>query len=158
MRESVFNAELISSLNHWGAWAYKIQDLPASITMGLRYVPEKPCDIIGAYRGKFFAIEGKQMKKFEAFGMRHMQSSQIKHLNKIVDTGSRGFVFLNIRIGAVKGQTKRVNRLVIFDWKKFRDLGEVSLKQKEIMALPYVSYETIDKKIIYNLSTFVGGL
>jgi penicillin-binding protein-related factor A (putative recombinase) len=164
MKESKFNAELINSLDHWGAYAYKIVDLPASMTMGLRYVPEKPCDIIGGYHGKFFGIESKQIKKFEAFGVRHLRDGQIKHLTEMVKRGNRAFVFLNIRIAPVKGKTKRENRLVIFDWAEFSKRTE-SLKQKEVMALPYVSYQSVKKKptdesgeIIYDIKPWLESL
>lgn len=164
MRESKFNAELINSLDHWGAYAYKIVDLPASRTMGLRYVPEKPCDIFGGYHGKFFAIESKQAKKFEAFGIRHLRDAQIKHLTDMVKRGNRAFVFLNIRIAAVKGKVKRENRLVIFDW---ADLSQKvdSYKQKEVMGMPYVSYQLVKKRptddageIIYDIKAWLEGL
>ena len=129
------------------------------MTMGLRYVPEKPCDVLGAYRGRFFAIESKQMKKFEAFGMRHMRPAQIKHLNEITKTGSKAFVFLNVRIPAIKKiKQKRENRLIIFEWRHFQGLGEVSLKKKDIETLPYVSYQTVDKKIMYDLKHFLAAL
>jgi len=164
LKESKFNAELINSLDHWGAYAFKIPDLPASMTMGLRFVAEKPCDIFGGYHGKFFAIESKQIKKFEAFGLRHIRDSQIKHLTSMVKTGNRAFIFLNIRIAAVKGKTKRENRLVIFDWADLSRKTE-SYKQKEVMALPYVSYQAVKKKptddaseIIYDIKSWLESL
>jgi len=157
MRESHFNSELTKSLAHWGAWSYKIQDLPASMTMGLRYTPDKPCDILGTYRSKFFAIESKQIKSFEAFGMRHMRPAQIKHLTEIVKTGSRAFVFLNIRIPAIKGKQKRENRLIIFDWAEFSKL-EASIKQKEIKDHPFISNQNVDGNIIYDIKPFLESL
>jgi penicillin-binding protein-related factor A (putative recombinase) len=164
VKESKFNSELINSLDHWGAYAYKIPDLPASMTMGLRFVAEKPCDIIGGYHGKFFGIESKQIKNFEAFGLRHLRESQIRHLTDMVKRGNRAFVFLNIRIAAVKGKTKRENRLVIFDWADFSKMTE-SLKQKDVMALSYLSYQSVKKKptdecgeIIYDIKPWLESL
>lgn len=164
MREATFNSEVVNSIKHWGGWAHKIADLPASLTFGLRYVPEKPCDILACYHNRFFAVEGKQLKKFEAFGLRHMEHAQIKELTDIVKRGNKAFVFLNIRIKAVKGKTKHENRLIILPWEKIRDLKE-TIKQKEIMALPYVSYQNVKKdprdkdgQIIYDLKAFLESI
>ena len=128
------------------------------MTMGLRYTPEKPCDVIGAYRGRFFAIESKQLKKFEAFGMRHMRPAQIRHLDEIVKTGSKAFVFLNIRVPAIKGKQKRENRLIIFHWQMFRGLGETTMKKQAVMDMPYLAYQSVDKKTIYDLKHFLAAL
>jgi penicillin-binding protein-related factor A (putative recombinase) len=163
MREAQFNTELVNSLKYWGAWAHKIPDLPASMAAGLRFTPDKPCDVVGGY-GKFFAIESKQIKKFEAFGMRFLRDSQIKELNSIIERGNRAFIFLNIRIKAVKGKVKRENRLVIFDWKEFRELKE-TIKKADVEKLPYITYQTVkknefdkDTEIIYNLKPFLESL
>ena len=74
MKESTFNNEILNSLRQGGAWAYKIPDSPTSWTMAAtRFTPEKPCDIVGMYQKIGFIVEGKQIKKFEAFGMNKMR-------------------------------------------------------------------------------------
>lgn len=150
MKESKFITEVVNSLKSQGLWAYKVPDMPASWMggTGLRFVPEKPCDII-AMRGKIgLLIECKQIKKFEAFGMRHMRESQIKNLNEVTDKGGLGFVFLNIRIAS-----PRENRLIIFEWQEFRYRTE-SIKGKEIKEFPFIQ----GFKDEFDLFSFVGNL
>ena len=160
MKESDFNAEVVRSLKAHNGWAYKLGDIPASITAGLNFVPEKPCDILGGYKGKFVAIEGKQFKKFQAFNINHLRPSQIKAMKEMTAAGLRGFIFLNIRIKAIKGEQSHENRVIIFDWKEWgQRIEENSIKQKELMALPFISGKTVkDKGIIYDLETFLEGL
>lgn len=165
MRESQFNTEMVQSLRYWGAFAYKLADLPASLTRALRFTPDKPCDIIAGFAGKMVGIESKQMKKYEAFGLRHIRDSQVEHMNAMIAAGCRAFVILNIRIRAVKGETKHENRTVIFDWKEFREQKE-SIKAKDLKSLPYITYQTVkignpaDKntQLIYNLKPFLESL
>lgn len=164
MREATFNTELVRSLKFWGAWAYKIPDIPTSRLVGMRYTPDKPCDVIGAYSNYFFAIESKQMKKFEAFGMRFIRESQAKELNLMTSKGNQAFIFLNIRIKAIKGGAKRENRLIIFKWTDFRDRTK-SYTAKELKTLPYVGYQSIkknkfdpDTEIMYDLKPFLVSL
>jgi len=154
MRESVFNTEIVNSLRACGAWAYKISDSPASWTMKqTRFTPDKPCDIIGCYNGKFFAIEGKQIKKVKAFGQSTMRLSQIESLTEILDKGGRSFVFLNVRIKGVKGEVKQENRLIIFDWSVL-GAAEGSIKKKDIDALPFI----IGKSKLFDLREFLDEL
>ena len=152
MRESVFNGEVVRSLRAQGAWAHKIPDLPQSMISGMRFNPEKPFDIVAFIRGKGVAIEGKQLKKYEAFGERHMRPAQITELNKIVDSASgRAFVFLNIR----RGEAPRMNRLIVFVWERLRErFKEGSIKKTELESLPYIE----GKKGEFDLSDFMGGL
>lgn len=102
---------------------------------GSRFNPEKPFDIVAFIHGRAVAIEGKQFKKYQAFGERHMRPSQIEEFNRIVDSESgRALVFLNIR------QAKpRLNRLLIFDWANLRErFKEGSIKMGELEAQPYL--------------------
>jgi penicillin-binding protein-related factor A (putative recombinase) len=140
MKESQFNTEVLRSLQENGAWAYKIADQPTSWTAhATRFTPDKPCDIVAIYRGTGFIVEGKQIKKFEAFGANKIRPSQIKNMDEVVDKGGRAFVFLNIRIKAVKGVSSHENRLVILDWSKLRDTFQTgSIKAKELKELSYI--------------------
>lgn len=164
MREAQFNTEMVNSLRHWGAFAHKLADLPASLTRALRFTPDKPCDIIGGY-GKFFGIESKQIKKWEAFGMRHIRQSQIDAMDDMIKTGNRAFVFLNVRIKAVKGESKHANKTIFWDWREFREMKD-SIKAKDLQKLPYISYQSVvighpdDKntQTIYNLKPFLETL
>lgn len=134
MNEAKFNSELVSSLKAAGAWAYKIPDAPVSQTYGMQFTPKKPCDIVGCFGRTFFAIEGKQIKEFKAFGPNALRPSQKENLNQIVNTGGRAFVFLNIRIPV---RNDYENRLLVFDWYRFKDSS--SIKKPDIMKYPYIA-------------------
>jgi hypothetical protein len=169
MREANFNAELVRSLKRHGAWAYKIPDSPVSrMTFRTQFTPEKPCDILAIHRGRGIAIESKQIKKFEAFNaMTALRPNQIKALDEVLVTGrGRAFVFLNIRIKAVKGEVKQENRVLIFDWKEWRGVFESgSIKQKDLIALPFISGKSVrknpqqkDTEIQYDLTEFLENI
>jgi hypothetical protein len=134
MREAQFSTEVTRSLKAAGAWAWKIPDQPVSWTFRhTRFAAEKPCDILFCYRSKFGAIESKQMKKFEAFGLRHMRDSQIRNLDEISERGGIAYVFLNVRIA------RKENRLIALDWKVWKAQLEImSLSGKEVAALPHI--------------------
>lgn len=132
MREAKFNTEIVNSLKEQGAWAEKIPDVPRG--MGLRFLPEKPCDIIGGFKGTFFMIESKQMKKFEAFGARHFRDNQLDALDRAVQTLNPAYAFLNVRIAS-----PRTNRLIILDWITWgHRLRQNSIKAEEIKKLPFI--------------------
>lgn len=153
MKEKVFNTEVVNSLKALGAWAEKIPDMPFNPLA--RFNPEKPSDILGGYKGRFFMIESKQMKKFEALGERHFQHNQIKSLDRAVATGNAAFVFVNVRIRAVKGENNYENRLIVLDWKRWgQRIKTASIKAKEIKELPFVS----GQKGLFPLDAFLQGL
>lgn len=153
MRESKFNTEVVNSLKELGAFAEKIPDMP--FAGGLRFNPEKPCDIFGGFMGRFFIGESKQMKKFEALGERHFRPNQIKALDKAISTGNRAFVFLNVRIKAVKGEVKHENRMIILDWKVWGGMiKNGSIKAKQIKELPYI----VGHKGLFDLKHFLMEL
>jgi len=132
VRETQFNSEVIKSLRAEGAWCYKIPDSPTSWTMRqTRFTPAKPCDIVGCYLGEFFAIEGKQMKKFQAFGLRQLRDGQIKSLNEIEAAGGKAFVFLNVRI-----KRPLTNNLYVFFWPEYKLIWENGpLKKRDLEGL-----------------------
>ena len=140
MKESDFQAELLKSLRTQGCYAEKIPDAPTSKMKGLRFTLPKPFDIFASVNGQFVAIECKQIKKFEAFGLSHMRPSQIEHLSKVIQKGGRAFVFLNVRIKpSVAKQIKHENRLLIFDWGVWHERWKIeSLKKKDIEERPFI--------------------
>jgi penicillin-binding protein-related factor A (putative recombinase) len=161
MRETQFNSEVMTSLKAFGAWSYKIADSPTSWTMArTRFTPEKPCDIVGCYASKFFAIEGKQIKSFKAFGMNSLRQSQIDSLNDIVSRGGAAFVFLNIRIKAAKSVgVKQDDRLLIFEWTEFKEItANGSLKKKIIENWAHLKKVTWGDDRVYDLRGFLGDL
>jgi len=157
MKEAHVNTEWKNSLKAYGAWAYKIADMPHFTGMKTRFDVEKPCDIVGGYKGIFFGIEGKMIKKYESFGLKNMRPSQIKNLNEMVTKGNRAFVFLNIRI--LPDQTRgirRMNRLLIFDWAKWSSIWERSgtLKKKHLESAKGID----GKNGLFDLRGFLSGL
>jgi hypothetical protein len=104
-----------------------------------RFSPEKPCDIIAGIKGRSVLIELKQIKKWQAFGKTQMRGSQILNLTEAMRSGSACFVFLNVRIRAIKGLSKHENKLLIFDWAKWGDiLSSGTIKAKELVRIPYI--------------------
>jgi len=147
LRESTTNTEIVNSIKAAGHWAYKIPDFPQSMIAGSRFNPEKPFDIVAFIAGRAVAIEGKQFKKYQAFGERHMRPSQLEEFNRIVDRDAgRAFVFLNIR-----QPRPRLNRLLIFDWKNLRErFKDGSIKMRELEAQQYLE----GRKKLFNLGGF----
>lgn len=134
MDEKTTNYEIVKSLNSLGAWAYKIPDMPSSLMVGGRFNPDKPCDIISSVDGKFVGIESKQTKVISGFSIRLLRDIQIESLDAQVASNGNSFVFYNIRINK-----PRENRLIIFNWAKWRETLEVSIIPKKIiMDLPFV--------------------
>jgi Holliday junction resolvase len=162
VRESTFNTEVVNSLKAEGFFAYKIPDTPASIVRGLRYSPEKPCDIVASIGGKFVAIESKQIKKIQAFGLRDFRESQIDSLNKIVRDGGKAYAFLNIRVHGDK-EFKRLNLLVGLNWKywypKFEQGFKLDAKFLRDMLRAYHSnkfYASTLGELAYNINISEG--
>lgn len=114
MKEAIFSTEVKSSLQDLGCWAYKIPDAvrgPAT-----RFIPEKPFDIVASYRGTAFAIETKQIKKWQSFGRKDFRPSQLKELTRFQTQGQgRSFVMLNVRI------PRKENLCIIFEWWAFEN-------------------------------------
>lgn len=120
MKENVGNTEVVRSLKHIGWGAYKLSDV-----RGSRFTETKPCDIIACSpKGRYVSIEGKLIKKWEGFNARKLRPNQIAELNGTAfKRKGRAFVFLYVRINADKSKgQKRVCKLVVFDWKKHRQV------------------------------------
>lgn len=116
MKEAEFNSEVVRSLKHLGYFAYKISDV-----MGSRFTPEKPCDILACdLKGRFIAIESKQIKSWKSLTGKMLRDNQIVTLDKSVKITGRAYVLLNIRIHDVKNK-RRENWCVVFDWSIHRE-------------------------------------
>ena len=154
MRESVFITEVKRSIFAYGGWAYKLSDMPQSMIRGARFNPEKPFDLACCINGKFVGVECKQLKKYEAFGLRHIRETQIRGLDGILDGLGRAFVFVNIRQQADKKKgTSRLNRLIIFDWDVWRNRWKIGTsKKEEMLKMPFITgakgYFPIDKWVL----------
>ena len=162
MKENKFITEIGNSFKHFGCYSYKISDSPTSWTMSkTRFTSTKPCDMFVNVDGKFVAVECKQIKKWEAFGLSKMQPGQVVALTNVIATGGRAFVFLNVRIKAIKGKQKHENRLIVFDWAELSQrLKESSIKAKELKELPYVEGFTHfrTKKSIFEFHGFINEI
>lgn len=153
MKEAMFNTEVKNSIIWLEEWAYKIADMPR--VPGLRFNPEKPCDIVANVDGQFVGIEGKQFKKWTSLGIRHFQESQIENFDKLLAQGKENcYVFLNIRISGDKDAgIKRENRCIIFKWKDLKERFETlgSIYAKDLKELPYIA----GKKKMFDLTEFI---
>lgn len=118
MNEKIFNTELKNSLVKAGAWAYKIPDFPVGKGSRFRFNPEKPCDIVGVYKGFPFLIESKQIKEVKNFPLSRLRKSQISNLNRAQDAGARCLLALNIRL-------KSSNTLALFPWPLVKDINHL---------------------------------
>lgn len=119
MKEAVGNTEVVRSLKHFKWKAYKIPDV-----RGSRFIQNKPCDIIACSpKGRYVAIEGKMIKKWEGFSSKKLRPHQVIELNDICfKRQGRAFIFLYVRVqGDPSKGLKRATKLVIFDWKTHRD-------------------------------------
>lgn len=133
MKEAVFNTEIVNSIKDLGWFAHKLTDTPR--VPGLRFISEKPFDIFAVAHGTPIAIESKQFKKFQGFSIRYLRDNQIEYLDKMIASGGRAFVFLNVRIPTIKGVQKRENRCYIIDWAKW-DRNQIPVK--DIKDMPFV--------------------
>lgn len=155
MNEKTFNLELKKSLIFHGAWAHKIADMPRGPM--LRFNPEKPCDIVGVFKGQMFVIESKQIKKFQAFGIEALRPGQISSLTKIHEAGGKAFVFLNVRI------PRTINSILVFEWEfwkwRWQTLG--SLKKDEIEVMTFkegLKAQRVNKDLIFDLEEFLASV
>lgn len=134
MREAHFQTEIVKSFKAEGHWAYKIPDAPTRKLMGqLRFAAEKPFDLIACVRRQALAVECKQMKSFEAFGLRAMQESQVEAFDLLTKLGNAHcYVMLNVRLTGI-------NRLYAFRWRNLRHLWETqgSIKAAILRELKY---------------------
>lgn len=148
MKEAIFNSEIVASLKDQGFWAYKIPDMPHFAGAMFRFDREKPFDIVACKSGLMLAIEGKQLKSYQAFGSRHMRPHQIKSLDEVVSRGGKAFVFLNIR-----QKKPYLNRLLIFEWPNLTlSTEKASFKKVELQKMPFVE----GKKGQFDLSVLEG--
>lgn len=123
MKENHINSEVVRSLELDGFWAYKIPDV-----LGSRFTARKPFDVVAeSKKGRFISIEGKLIKKWEAFSLKKLADHQIINLNRTgVKRDGRAFVFLYIRI------PREASYIVVFNWKKYKTLLKKGLTAKEL--------------------------
>jgi len=134
--ERTFLLELRDSFARYDAFWHKISDMPHFAGTKSRFDLPKPFDAFIAFQGRPIAIEAKVLRKYEAFGVRHLRECQRDGLDAFANHGE-SWVFLNIRNSgdATKG-IKRINRLLIFRWSWFRDHGTV--KKADLLEWPYI--------------------
>lgn len=99
MIESQFQQIVRDSFNYYGGHCIKIPDFPVSEgSAGTRFNPEKFIDLVGCYRGEFFAIECK-IKRGNIIKLRPVQD---KHLRLFQDAGAVSYVFVQDNKDLVK--------------------------------------------------------
>lgn len=151
MKEAVFTTEVKNSLEALGCWAHKLTDAVRGPTT--RFIPPKPFDLIGSYKGIPFAIETKQMKKWEPFGKADFQPSQLKELTRFQKRGQgRSFVMLNVR------EPRKENLCIIFEWWAFeRDLK--SDKPLSVAQLKEIAkhHGLVAKKGVFDFEYFLNS-
>lgn len=158
--EAVGNTEAVRSFHHYGFGAYKISDV-----QGSRFTETKPCDIlVCSPKGRYIAVEGKMIKKWCSFGGNVLRPNQIFELEGTsIKRKGRAFIFLYVRIppNKIKG-TKRVHKLVVFDWAKYRkifmgrgiSIEDMRNKKYGVWIDPF---KRPDGKIIYDIRKIFKG-
>lgn len=135
-------------------FAYKLSDSVPG--MGSRFIPEKPCDIIScSKKGRFIAIESKQMKKWASLNKKILRPNQVSALNRITKNNGRAFLFLNIRVPKTKKEPA-VNHLVIFEWSKhckniLSNKYTVKLLRSKSVGVWRDSFKDEEGKVVWNL-------
>jgi len=135
MRESIFVTELRNGLDALGlaSWSYKIPDAPYSQIATMRFIPEKPADIISMIGGSGLLIECKQIKEWKAFGMKDLTKSQKRNLFLFNRAGGTSLVALNVRI---PGQTPLY---LFFEFNAFQE--KERFMAAELKTLEYQKYQ-----------------
>lgn len=145
MREKDFDKEVIRSLCALPeSWAYKIPDV-----LGSRFMTFKPFDIVATICGHPYAIENKQIKKWQPFGVKEVRTSQIINLEKFHRAGGTALIFLNVRI-----TSPRVDRLIIFEWRELAKKKRYTTE--ELKALPFVETYQLKGEKIYSLRSLTN--
>jgi hypothetical protein len=112
LNERVFCSEIVNSFKDMGYFAHKLTDAMSVNMHGNLAARSKPADIIASCHNGLRFVECKQFKKLQAFGIRHMEPSQIETFNFLRGKhGIESFVFVNVR-----QPYPRMNRLYQFKW------------------------------------------
>lgn len=151
-KERKFLTQVRDSFHYYGAFYYKISDMPHFAGMMSRFDSKKPFDVLAAFEGHAIAIEAKFQNDYGGFGLRKFAEHQIEALDEFSLNGS-SFVFLNIRqLGNKEKGLKRFNRLFIFEWDLFKARGLIP--KSELLEWPYMEY----KNGIFNISDWLYDL
>jgi hypothetical protein len=135
-REKVFLTELRDSFVKYDAFFHKISDSFHGPGSAMRFDIPKPFDVFVAFQGTPMAIEAKVLRKYEAFGVRHLRDCQQEGLDSFARHGT-SWVFLNIRHSGDKmNNIKRINRLLIFNWEWLKKEGTV--KKVDLLEWPFI--------------------
>lgn len=122
MNEAEHNTNAVRSFRHYGFGAHKLSDI------GGRQAGAKPCDIIvRSPKGRYIAVEGKMMKKWEGFSSKVLRPNQRLELERASATQEgRGFVFLYVHI------PRQEHWCVVFNWKHFKDILDEGITIEEM--------------------------
>lgn len=153
MREAIFNTEVVNTLKSYGWFAYKLGDMIPSAS--LRFIPEKPCDIISCTsRGQLIAIESKQIKKWSGLKAKMLRDNQVSALDKVVKNSGLAFLLLNIRIPR-HNDKQAENWCVVFNWAKHREAILNNEYTSKVLQEGYVGEWVqpikVKKKILWKL-------
>ncbi len=130
--ENQFNTEMKNSIELHGGWAYKIPD--TARFGGMKFISEKPCDIVASFRGRSYLIEGKLMTKWGSFDKSWLEKSQVKHMTSASLQGkSFCHVALNIRI-----PKEKINKVILFAF--FPLMAGRVYSVKELKSFPGLEY------------------
>lgn len=157
MRETNFQNQTLKSIRKLGWLAYKIPDMPKGPLT--RFIPPKPCDIIADLNG-FTLIECKLFKKLEALTADKFSPSQLAALDEAVQKSLKAFVFLNFKAPAGLYTPRRVNAVLILNWKEYGPkIRAAGIDKNQILELVEqrgipINGEIFDLKPLFGLNIF----
>lgn len=128
MKEATFNSEVVKSFKQGGCFAYKIGD--PMFNSAARFADPRPFDIFFFAEGRAGAIESKQIKKWQPFGIAELAKHQREALDLVEGLGHFALVFLNVRI------PQKENRLIAWNYKTLKNMGRY--KTEQLKELPYI--------------------
>lgn len=113
MAEKDFQAELSRGLRVTGWWAYKIPDVPHMLAKQARFNPAKPFDGFALARGKFHALELKQVRSGLSFSLAELRDHQEEALLAVEAQGGVGWLVVNfrVRLSATQQRKRGVEKL-----------------------------------------------
>ena len=146
MKEAEHNTNAVRSFKHYGYGAHKLSD------QGGKFAGAKPCDIIArSPLGRYIAVEGKLIKKWEGFNSKVLRDNQRAELEKTSLTKEgMAFIFLYVHI------PKECHYCVVFDWRTHKELLDQGIQICDMRAMRFglwlPAIKDKDGKTIYNIT------
>jgi len=145
-QEMKFCTALKHAFKAKGHFFFKLPDSPSA----QRFMIAKPYDATACVNGASIAIEAKVLKKYEAFGRRHLRETQIKGLDDHARAKGLSYVILEVMAG--RGDY----RMLFWRWDHFvKAAKNGTIKKSELEAHPYIQRNADES---YNIGTLLNEI